>query len=164
MTAVNMQNARNRRGLCRLKSRRRGAAALEFALTAPVAFIMIMAPMVGGLAVFQYQQVAYLTEEAARWASVHGTQYAQDTGNSAATETDVYNQVIAARAAGLNLKNVTYSVTWNTSNSPTHTVTVNGHTQTVANTVTVTINYQWLPQFITSGGTFTCTSVATMSY
>lgn len=160
MTAVNRQNASNRRGLCRLQSRRRGAAALEFALTAPVAFIMIMAPMVGGLAVFQYQQVAYLTEEAARWASVHGTQYAQGTGNSAATETDVYNQVIAAKAAGLNLTNLTYSVTWNTSNSPTRTVS----NKTVANTVTVTINYQWLPNFIVNGGMFTCTSTATMSY
>ncbi|HET6879335.1 MAG TPA: TadE/TadG family type IV pilus assembly protein [Pirellulales bacterium] len=139
---------------------RRGAAALEFALTAPVTFIMIMAPMVGGVAVFQYQQVAYLAEEAARWASVHGTQYAQTTGNSAATETDVYNQVIAAKAAGLNLNNLTYSVTWNTSNSPTSTV----NNKTVANTVTVTINYQWAPKFITSGGTFTRSSTATMSF
>jgi hypothetical protein len=43
-------------------------------------------------------------------------------------------------------------------------VIVNGQTQTVANTVTVTINYQWLPRFITSGGTFTSSSTSTMSY
>lgn len=143
---------------------RRGAAALEFALTAPVAFTMILAPMVGGVAVFQYHQIAYLSQEAARWASVHGTQYAADTQNPAATAADVYQQVIVPKAAGLNLSNLGYSVTWNSSNAPTRTVISNGQGKYVANTVTVTITYQWLPQLIASGGVFTSTSTATMSY
>jgi Flp pilus assembly protein TadG len=146
------------------KHSRRGAAAVEFALIAPVTFTLVLAPMIGGLGVFQYQQVNYLAQEAARWASVHGTQYAQVTGNNAATATDVYQQVIVPRAAALNLSNLTYSVTWNTSNAPYQTVIVNDQVQTIANTVTVTINYQWLPNFITSGGMFTCNSTATMSY
>lgn len=126
--------------------------------------MMILAPMVGGIAVFQYQQIAYLSQEAARWASVHGTQYAADTQSPAATATDVYQQVIAPKAAGLNLSNLTYSVSWNTSNAPTRTVISNGQGQFIANTVTVTITYQWLPLFIASGGNFTSTSTATMSY
>lgn len=137
---------------------------MEFAVVAPVAFTMVLAPMIGGLGVFQYQQINYLAQEAARWASVHGTMYAQATGKPAATADDVYQQVIAAKAATLNLSNLTYSVTWNTSNSPTHTVTVGNQTQTIANTVTVTINYQWLPRFFTTGATFTATSTATMSF
>ncbi|HEV3341795.1 MAG TPA: TadE/TadG family type IV pilus assembly protein [Pirellulales bacterium] len=146
------------------KRHRRGHAAVEFALIAPLVFTMVLAPMIGALGVFQYQQVGYLAQEAARWASVHGTRYAQASGKPAATATDVYQQVIAPRSTTLNLSNLTYSVTWNTSNSPSRMVIVNGQTQTIANTVTVTINYQWLPQFITSGGTFTSTSTATMSY
>jgi Flp pilus assembly protein TadG len=148
----------------RYRPDRRGAAAVEFALVAPLAFIALLAPVVGGLAAFEYQQITYLAQEAARWASVHGTQYATDTGNSAATATDVYQQVIQPRAAGLKLSNLTYSVTWNTSNSPFRTVTVNGQQKTIANTVTVTINYQWLPNFFKNNGTFTSTAVTNMAY
>jgi Flp pilus assembly protein TadG len=146
------------------KHHRRGHAAVEFALVAPLAFTMVLAPMIGALGVFQYQQVCYLAQEAARWASVHGTRYAQATGKKAATATDVYQQVIVPRATTLNLSNLNYSVTWNTTNSPTRTVIVSGQTQTIANTVTVTVTYQWLPKFISTGGTFTGTSTATMSY
>jgi Flp pilus assembly protein TadG len=149
----------------RVRSRYRPAATVvEFAVVAPATFLLLLGLLIGGLGIFRYQQVARLARDASRWASVHGTQYAQDTGNSAATATDVYNQVIAPNATGLNLNNLTYSVTWNTSNDPYHTATVNGHDEYVANTVTVTITYQWIPEAYLNGITLTSTSVTVMSY
>jgi Flp pilus assembly protein TadG len=143
---------------------RQAAAIVEFAVVAPVTFLILIGLLVGGMGVFRYQQIAHLTRDAARWASVHGTQYAQDTGNPAATESDVYNQVIAPNAVTLNLSQLAYSVTWNTSNSPYSTNTVNGVPEKVANTVTVTITYQWIPEAFLGGITLSSTSVSVMYY
>jgi Flp pilus assembly protein TadG len=140
---------------------RRGGSLVEFAIVAPVTFLLMLGLLIGGMGVFRYQQVAQLARDASRWASVHGTQYAQVTGNPAATATDVYNNAISPYAAGLNLSNLTYSVTWNASNSPAHT---NANGQKVANTVTVTVNYQWIPEAYLSGVTLTATSVSVMYF
>jgi Flp pilus assembly protein TadG len=143
----------------------RGASTLvEFALVAPLAFLLLIGLAVGALGAFRYQQVARLARDASRWASVHGTNYAQDTGNSAATAQTVYNQAIVPDAVGLNLSNLSYSVTWNTSNSPSHTVTVSGQPTAVANTVTVTVTYQWIPEAYLGGVNLSSTSVSVMSY
>jgi Flp pilus assembly protein TadG len=125
---------------------RSGATAVEFAVIAPVTFLLLLGMIIGGLGIFRYQQVARLSRDAARWASVHGTQYAHDTNTPAATAQDVYNQVIAPNATGLDLSKLTYSVTWNTDNNPYHTATVNGQQVKVANTVTVSITYHWVPE------------------
>ena len=143
---------------------RRGTAAVEFALVAPVTFLLLLGLLVGGMGIFHYQQVAFLAQEASRWASVHGTQYASDTGNSAAAAQDVYNNVIAPKAVSLNLNKLTYSVVWNSTNSPSNTVIVNGASVQVANTVTVTVNYQWIPEAYLVPMTLTSTSVCNMSY
>jgi hypothetical protein len=95
---------------------------------------------------------------------VHGTQYANDTKNPAATPTDVYNQVIVPNATALDLTQMQCSVTWSPTNSPYHTATVNGQQVKVANTVTVTITYQWVPEAFLGGITLTSTSVTVMSY
>jgi Flp pilus assembly protein TadG len=118
---------------------------------------------VGGLGVYRYQQVAQLARDASRWLSVRGTQYAQDTGKPAATASDVYQHVIVPNATLLNLSYLTYSVTWNKSNSPSYTTTVNNNSVTVANTVTVTITYQWIPEAFFGGTTFSSSSVAVMT-
>jgi Flp pilus assembly protein TadG len=143
---------------------RRGTTAVEFAAVAPVTFLMLLGLLVGGLGTFQYQELSYLASESARWASVHGTQYAAQTGQPAATATTVYQQVIEPKAVMLNLADLTYSVTWNTSNSPTTTTIVGGNPVTTANTVTVTLTYQWIPQAYLGGVTMTSTSVCTMSF
>jgi Flp pilus assembly protein TadG len=143
---------------------RPAATMLEFALVASLTFVIILGLLIGGLGVFRYQQVAHLARDASRWASVHGTQYATDTQNSAATPTDVYNQVIVPKATGLDLTHLTYPVMWNTSNSPYQTATVNGQQVKVANTVTVTITYQWVPEAFVGGISLSSTSVSVMSY
>lgn len=133
---------------------------VEFAVVGSATFVILLGLLIGGLGVFRYQQVARLARDASRWASTRGTQYAADTNNPAATATDVYNQVIAPNATGLDLTKLTYSVTWNTSNSPYHT---NAQGARVANTVTVTINYQWIPEAYLGAVTLTSTSVSVMS-
>jgi Flp pilus assembly protein TadG len=140
---------------------RRGAAMVEFALVGSATFIIVLGLLIGGLGIFRYQQVARLARDAARWASVHGTQYAKDTKNTAATASDVYNNAIKPSASALNLNNLTYSVTWNQSNSPYHT---NNNNVNVANTVTVTVNYRWVPEAFLGGITLSSTAVSVMYY
>src|SRR5258708_4449091 len=101
-------------------SRRRGAVALESVIVLNVLFLLILGVIVLGMGVFRYQEMCYLAREGARWASVHGTQYATDTGNAAATSTDVYTNAIQPRMACLDSTRFTYSVTWSTSNAPYH--------------------------------------------
>jgi len=143
---------------------RRAATMVEFAIVASTTFVILLALLVGGIGIFRYQQVARLARDASRWASVHGTQYAKDTNNTAATAQDVYDQVIAPNATTLDLSQLTYSVTWDTSNSPYHTATVNGQPVKVANTVTVAITYQWIPEALLGGFTLTSSSVSVMYY
>jgi Flp pilus assembly protein TadG len=150
--------------ILRHKRRRHAATIVEFAIVAPITFLLVLGLVIGAMGIFRYQQMARLSRDASRWASVHGTQYAAATNNPPATATDVYNQVIAPNATGLDLSELTYSVTWNTDNSPFHTVTVNGTTQNVANTVTVTLTYQWIPEAYLGGITMSTTSVTVMSY
>src|SRR5690242_8015878 len=130
---------------------RRGATVVELAAVSSVTFLLLIGMMVGGLGVFRYQQVARLARDASRWASVHGTQYAADTKNTAATATDVYQKAIVPNATGLDLSKLTYSVTWNTSNAPSRTIQVNNQPVTIANAVTVAVNYQWLPEAYIGG-------------
>jgi Flp pilus assembly protein TadG len=149
----------------RLRHQPRPAATIvEFAVVAPVTFLLLLGLLIGGLGIFRYQQVARLARDATRWASVHGTQYAKDTKKPAATAQDVYDQVISPNATALDLSRMTYSVTWNTSNSPYHTATVNGQQVKVANTVTVTITYHWVPEAFLGGITLSSTSVSVISY
>jgi len=143
---------------------RSAATMVEFATVGSATFLILLGLLIGGLGIFRYQQVARLARDASRWASVHGTQYAIDTKNTAATPQDVYNQAIAPKATGLKLSNLTYSVTWNTSNSPYHTATVGGNQVNVANAVTVTITYKWVPEAFLGGITLNSTSVSVMSY
>lgn len=146
------------------KQFRSAALMVEFALVAPATFLLLLGLLIGGTGVFRYQQIARLARDASHWASVHGTDYAKDTKNPAATAQDVYNQVIAPKATGLDLSQLSYSVTWNTSNSPYHTVIVNGQPVKVANTVTVNITYNWIPEAYLGGVTLGTTSVSVMSY
>jgi Flp pilus assembly protein TadG len=149
----------------RLRHKSRQAASLvEYAIIAPLMLLMILGLVIGALGVFRYQEIAALTRESSRWASVHGAQYANDTGNPAATPKDVFDNVIAARGVGLNQSKLGYSVTWNTNNGLYHSATVNGIPVTVANTVKVTITYNWISERYFGGITLTSTSESVMAY
>jgi Flp pilus assembly protein TadG len=145
---------------------RRGSNLVETAIILPIVFMFVLGLIVVGFGVYRYQQVASMSREGARYASVHGTQYAADTGNSAATATDIYNNAILPMAVGIDTGHVTYSVTWNTTNSPTSynpNSTPPGQPQT--NTVSVTVTYQWTPELYIAGPiNLKSTSVMPMSY
>src|SRR6187455_821506 len=94
------------------RHRRRGTTAVEFGITCPIVFFLVFAIMVGGLGVFRYQEVAALAREGARWASVHGSQYADETGQTAATAADVFTTAILPSAIGLKAEHLNYQVTW----------------------------------------------------
>ena len=151
----------------RISSRpRRGSSLVEAAIALPVALMFILGTCVIGLGIYRYQQVASLAREGARYASVHGTQYASDTGNSAATGASIRSNAILPMAIGLNPNNLTSSVTWNTTNSPT---SVNPNSTPpgwpLQNTVSVTVTYQWTPELYISGPiSLSSTSTMPMSY
>lgn len=154
---------------------RKGTILVETALIYPAMFLVVLGVILLGIAVFRYQQVSHISREAARWASVHGQQYANENGTTAATPQDVYDSAIRPQAAGMQLSGITYSVTWNTDANgnpdkrPLRTVVATdsstGLTKEVAqyNTVAVKVTYSW------DTGLFgripvSCTSVNTIFY
>jgi Flp pilus assembly protein TadG len=137
---------------------------VECALIYPLTFLILLGILVGACGVFRFQETAHLAREAARYASTHGTQYAKDTGNTAATPTDIYNNAIAPNAVCLDPSQLSYTITYNSSNSPYTTTTVGGDVYATANTVQVTITYQWLPEYFLGGLTLSSTSSTPMTY
>ena len=143
--------------------RRRGTTTIEFAITCPIAFFLIFAIIVGGLGVFRYQQVAAAAREGARWASVHGGQYAEETGKPAATADDIYTNAILPATVALDPSHLSYAVTWNQNNMPLYVDTQ--YEKPTGNTVTVTVTYQWFPEMYLVGPyALTSTSTAQMLY
>jgi hypothetical protein len=139
---------------------RHGALLVEAAFVYPVAFLFLLGLCIGGMGIFLYQEVAHLARETTRWASVHGGQYALDTGNSAATATTVYSNVIQPNAVGFDLSRLSYTVNWDdTGKMPTY-YDYNAK-QWKTNNVRVTVSYEWVPEFIITGS-ITLTSTAEM--
>ena len=65
-------------------TKRRAATVVEAAIILPVAFVLLLGLVIGGFGVFRYCEVAHLARETARFASVHGYQYAKN--NAAAIQ------------------------------------------------------------------------------
>ena len=138
---------------------------VECALVYPVFLLLVLGLLVGAAGIFRYSQLASLTREAARYASVHGGQYAQEMKVTAPTPADIYNNVVLPRAEGFDTSQLNYSITYNTSNMPYHTtLDSNKNVIPIQNTVTVTLTYQWLPEAFLGGVTLSSTSVMPMSY
>src|SRR6516162_6873338 len=104
----------------RATQQRIGATVVECAFVYPVAFLLILGLLVGAAGIFRYSQLASMTREAARYASVHGGQYAQEMNVTAPAPADIYNNVILPMAEGLDTSQLNYSITYNTSNWPFH--------------------------------------------
>ncbi len=156
--------------------RHRGATAVEAALVLPVGFMFIIGMVVLGLGIYRYQQVASLAREGARYASVHGSLYAQATGNSLQAS-DIYNNAIKPMAIGLTLSNLTYQIQWGTdvtgswvwtnwvSSTSSPPTSPNSSGTPLYNGVQVTITYKWVPEmYVTGPINLTSTSTMPMSY
>jgi Flp pilus assembly protein TadG len=168
-----------------LRAERGGVLTVECAIVYPVLFFLVLAILVGGMGVFQYQQVSYLARESARYASTHGGAYAQE--NIAAinagtlpnvTEDYLRNNIIYPQMTWMDQNNMTVTTTFNQpSGSASWDSTTNkwpsalwtdpnsGTLYSVTNTVTVTVSYNWYPILFLSGPiTLQSTSVMPMCY
>jgi Flp pilus assembly protein TadG len=143
---------------------RKGVTTVECAVIYPAVLLLLLGILVGGWGVFRYQELSSLARRAARYAAVHGAQWAKDTNNTPLTAKDIYDKAIAPYAVGLDSTRVTYSVTYNTDSYPSHVAIVKGNVISIANTVTVTLNYRWLPEAFLSETKLSSTSVVPMSY
>ena len=149
----------------RARQRRCGATVVECALVYPVFLLLVLGLLVGAAGIFRHSLLASLSREAARYASVHGAQYAQEMQVTAPTPDDIYNNVVLPMAVGVDTSQLKYSITYDTSNSPFHTILdADNNVIPIQNTVTVKLTYQWLPEAYLGGVTLSSTSVMPMSY
>ena len=107
-----------RRHAADLARSERGATLLEFALAAMLFFTVIFGTLEFGYAIWQYNLVAALAQDGARWASVRGFY-----GVTSATAADVQDYV-RSRAYGLNVTVTTSPEPRTISTGQTVTVTV----------------------------------------
>lgn len=165
---------------------RRGAHLVESAFIFPVVMLLVAGLMVGAMGVFRYQETAYLAREAARYAAVHGGQYQKDNAAAIAqgtlpnvTSAYITTNIVQANASSLDPSQLQVTVNFNTTSGsyswddttdngnrwPYSTVTVNGTNYNATNTVSVTVTYQWIPEWFLIGPiTLTSTSVMPMCY
>jgi hypothetical protein len=138
---------------------------VESAFVYPVVFLLLLGMLVGAAGIFRYSQLSSLSREAARYASVHGGQYAKEMKVNAPTPADIYNAAVVPKAEGFDMSQLNYSITYNTSNFPYHTILdANKNVIPVQNSVTVTLTYQWVPETFLGGVTLSSTSVMPMSF
>jgi Flp pilus assembly protein TadG len=156
------------------RRRRHGALAVEAAVVYPVLFALLFGLIVGGVGVFRYQQVACLAREAARYATVHGSDWQTKSGNPPCQTQDLLDLVVLPFGAGMNSASVALQVQWidgNTGNAfdwdtVSHTPSGTGpYGEPVNNRVRVTVTYTWMPEFLLTGPLLlTSTSEVPMSY
>src|SRR5262245_49440175 len=98
----------------RAPQQRSGATAVECAFVYPILFLLVLGLPVAAGRSFRYSQLASLAREGARFAWVHGGQYAQEQNVTAPTPDQIFNNVIAPMAAGFDTTQMGYSITYNT--------------------------------------------------
>jgi hypothetical protein len=126
---------------------RRGVTTAECGVVYALTLLLIMGTIIEALGVFRYQQVATLAREGARWASVRGATYQQETGQAAPTYQDVLTNVISPKMVALDATQLTGTLTM------------------TSNTATVTLTYSWTPEgFFHTPVTLTSTSVVPITY
>jgi hypothetical protein len=145
-----------------IRRRRRGSI-LEQALGSMALLTITFGTIVGGLGAVRYHELASVAREAARWAAVRGATYAQDTGNTAATGTDVYNNVIVPRAGLLHLADLSYTVTWDDSGKQPLYYDSTSKTYK-RNEVQVALSYTWRSEMLLGTHTMTTTAREPVSY
>ncbi len=127
---------------------RRGVSAVEAAIVYPVTMLLLIGTIVVGIGVFRFQQIQFLAREGARYASVHGPDYASENSASEANTQTVlaYVQELAVGLPGLNCTSVTYS------------------SAALPCTVSVTLTYTWTPEGLWQPMTWTVTSTMPVTY
>ncbi len=130
------------------RRQRNGAVMVEMAIVLQLLILLVIGLCVGELGAFRYQQVAALAHEGARWASVHGKEYARQNNKTIATKEDIFENVIKPMAVGLDLNKISHEVSWNAEGT----------------LVTVTIQYIWTPEYFFAVRKFKCVAVTLVTY
>jgi Flp pilus assembly protein TadG len=171
----------HRAGLCSGRSSplspasaRRGVTLVESAAVQLVLFLLLFGVLVGGIGIFNYQEVAWLSRDASRYASVRGSGYAQATGKSSPTAQDILTQVVLPEAATMDPNQLTVQIylvngvtgaatDWDSSNKAPYTTDSSG--VNVANRVRVQVSYRWAaPIFLGAPIPMQSTSETAMSF
>jgi Flp pilus assembly protein TadG len=116
---------------------------VETALVLPALFMFLLGTITIGIGIYYYEQVAALAREGARYASVHGSIYAFETGHSAATWDTIKSNAVLPLATGLASANIGGSASW-----PDN---INSDPKSPWNRVRVTVTYSWTPLMYISG-------------
>lgn len=104
----------------RPKTRRsRGQALAEFALVAPLFFLILFGIIESGRFIFHYEMLSNATRDGARYAIVHGA-----TSSNPATADDVKDVVLDSAMAIADNGDLTVTTVWPVSNARGETVTV----------------------------------------
>src|SRR5688500_4916934 len=114
---------------------------VETAVILSVLFLVLFGIINGAIAVFRYQQCAHAAREGSRWAAVHNTEYATDTGNPACTAATVRTSAVLPQAIGMDPNAVGCDVVWTRDNRPFHTEIVNNQVVFRQNMIAVTVSY-----------------------
>ncbi len=122
--------------------RRRGAAALEVAFVAPLAFLFTLGTIVAGFGTFRHQQVTYLAREGSRWASVRGPEYQTQTETAPPTAADVHAAAVLPKCVGLKRESLRSELTWGPD----------------GRTVRFRVSYDWVPESFLKPMTLTAVS------
>jgi Flp pilus assembly protein TadG len=123
-----------------------------------VTLFLLIGFVVGAMGVFRYQEVAFLSREAARYASTHGGTYRSDAGLAAGTSEewtqDIIDNAVTPKRTALDPTKLTVTASWPTViNQPDHPDNWPG------SKVTVTVSYRWMPELYLIGPiTLTSTS------
>jgi hypothetical protein len=130
-----------------VSSARRGVTTAECGVVYSITLLLIMGTIIEGLGVFRYQQLSTLAREGARWASVRGATYQQETRQNAPTSQNVRDNVITPMMVGLDPAKLTCDLSM------------------TSNEASVTLTYSWTPEgFFTTPLTLTSKSVMPITY
>jgi Flp pilus assembly protein TadG len=143
---------------------RRGATMVEMAIILSVLFLVLFGIVNGAIAVFRYQQCAHAAREGSRWAAVHNTEYATDTGNPPCTGATIRENAVLPQAVGMDPAGVGCVVVWTPNNQPYHTEIVNNQVVNRQNMLSVTVSYTWNAGVVFGPLTVSSTSVSPVLY
>jgi Flp pilus assembly protein TadG len=128
-----------------VRASRPGQAMAEFALVLTPCLALFFGIIDFAMALYCYDFVCYGAQQAARYATVHGS-----TAPTVVSSTDVHNYVNNLVAGVLNTSSMTVTTTWSPNNKP-------------GSVVTVTVNYNYPPlTSIVSSVTIPLTRTAAM--
>ena len=136
------------------RMRRAGATTVETAIVLTVFMLLIVGILVCGIGVFRYQQVAWLSREASRWASTRGAEIEKESDRTCPTQQEIRDAAIMPYTIGMEPDQLAVdvefvdaatdtAVPWNEGSKEIRSISTSG--EYVTNRVRVTVTYRWLP-------------------